>query len=105
MWGNFMKDCAFYYDVPTIDEENKMKRTLQRKYDSILAPGWRPALTSRRDLLSWACSQVNNTYAPAAGVEEKDLLDCEDNAKLVRTFGPDYDRLRPKLGYIKGLFD
>ena len=20
-WGNFMRDCAFYYDVPTLEEE------------------------------------------------------------------------------------
>ena len=33
MWKSFMKDCAFYYDAPTIQDENKMKRTLQRKYD------------------------------------------------------------------------
>ena len=100
-----MKDCAFYYDVPTIDEENKMKRTLQRKYDSILKPGWRPSLTTRRDLLEWACNQVNTTYAVNADVEEKDLMDCEDNSKLLKVFGPNYDRLRPKLGYIRGLFD
>ena len=32
MWRSLMKDCAFYYDVPTIDDEMKMKKTLQRKY-------------------------------------------------------------------------
>ena len=42
MWGALMKDCAFYYDVPTIDEEVKMKKTLQRKYDTLLGAGWRP---------------------------------------------------------------
>ena len=30
-----MKDCAFYYDVPTVDEEVRMKKTLQRKYDPL----------------------------------------------------------------------
>ena len=28
MWRSLMKDCAFYYDVPTISEEVAMKRTL-----------------------------------------------------------------------------
>jgi len=55
MWGALMKDCAYYYDVPTIEDEIKMRRTLQRKYDGILTTGWRPPLTSRRDLVTWAC--------------------------------------------------
>ena len=42
MWAALMKDCAFYYDVPSVEEENKMKKTLQRKYDPLLAAGWRP---------------------------------------------------------------
>tara|TARA_B110000238_G_scaffold44645_1_gene48213 strand:- start:221 stop:472 length:252 start_codon:yes stop_codon:yes gene_type:complete len=35
MWRSLMKDCAFYYDVPTLEDELKMKRTLQRKYDPL----------------------------------------------------------------------
>ena len=35
MWRAMMKDCAFYYDAPTIDEEVDMKKKLQRKYDSL----------------------------------------------------------------------
>jgi hypothetical protein len=51
-----MKDCAFYYDVPKVSEETAMKKTLQRKYDDLFEEGWRPALTSRRDLLTWSCN-------------------------------------------------
>jgi hypothetical protein len=36
MWKSFLKDCAFYYDVPSIEDENKMRSTLQKKYDDIL---------------------------------------------------------------------
>lgn len=28
MWRSLMKDCAFYYDQPSILEENKMRKTL-----------------------------------------------------------------------------
>ena len=35
MWRSLMKDCAFYYDAPTLEDELKMKRTLQRKYDPL----------------------------------------------------------------------
>ena len=55
MWSSLMKDCAFYYDLPTIKEEIKMKKTLQRKYDQLFEDNWRPSLHSRRDLVSWAC--------------------------------------------------
>ena len=56
MWGSLMKDCAYYFDQPTTDEEVKMKRTLQRKYDHLFSVGWRPAIKSRRDLVTWACT-------------------------------------------------
>ena len=35
MWRSLFKDCAFYFDVPTIQEEIEMKRNLQRKYDHL----------------------------------------------------------------------
>ena len=28
MWRSLMKDCAFYYDAPTIKEEMSMQKTL-----------------------------------------------------------------------------
>ena len=56
-WRSFMKACAWYIDVPTLDDERKMKREIQRNYDDLFTPGWRPPLTSRRDLLTWGCNQ------------------------------------------------
>lgn len=105
MWSKFMKDCAFYFDVPTIEEENAMKKTLQRKYDTLLTPGWRAPLTSRRDLLGWACRQVNANYAPGLREEGKDVLPCENHSQLLKMFGPNYDLLKGKLGHVRGLFD
>ncbi len=35
MWRSLMKDCAFYYDAPTINEEIEMQKTIQKKYDGL----------------------------------------------------------------------
>ena len=99
-----MKDCAFYFDHPRIEEEVTMKKTLQRKYDHLFEHGWRPSLTSRRDLVTWACNQYNKSLV-AREVEEERHIDCTNYAGLLMEFGPDYDRLKPKLGHIRGLFD
>ena len=98
-----MKDCAYYMDHPTIDDENTMKYKLQRRYDSILPEGWRPPLYSRRDLLSWACKHHNAALQERVGGEP--LPNCENPKLLVERYGPNYDNLRPKIGYIRGLFD
>ena len=102
MWESLMKDCAYYYDVPTIEDEIHMRKTLQRKYDGILQAGWRPPLTSRRDLLTWACKQYNTSQE---GKESPEVVNCENYSALIHVFGPDYNRLRPKLGHVRGLFD
>ena len=104
MWRSLLKDCAYYYDVPTLADENRMRKTLQRKYDSILPEGWRAPLTTRRDLVTWACTQLNSSFKEK-GFPENELLNCENYQSIVKSFGPDYDKLRPKLGYIRGLFD
>lgn len=44
MWKSLMKDCAFYFDVPSIEQENKMRSKLQSRYDGVLSAGWRPPL-------------------------------------------------------------
>ena len=102
MWRSLMKDCAYYFDVPTLDQENRMRRTLQRKYDHLFYAGWRPALTTRRDLVTWACTQYNRSQSEAGS---EDLVDCDNYQMLLQEFGPDYNRLRAKLGHVRGLFD
>ena len=55
-----MKDCAFYYDAPTIKDESKMKKTLQVKYDDLFPRMvMRPVLQTRKDLVNWACAAQN----------------------------------------------
>ena len=40
-----MKDCAFYFDNPTVDQEVTMKRTLQKKYsDDLFSDVMKPRL-------------------------------------------------------------
>jgi len=59
MWDSLMTDCAFYFENPTLDQERKMKHTLQFRYDDLFRAGWRPALQSRNDLVQWACQSHN----------------------------------------------
>lgn len=97
-----MTDCAFYYDNPTIEQERKMKNTLQFRYDELLRAGWRPALQSRNDLVQWACQSQNQAMA-VKGAKEL-AWNCENPTLLIEKYGPDYSSIRAKLGYVRGLF-
>ena len=99
-----MKDCAFYFDAPTINEENEMKTKLQRNYDQLFEDSWRPPLADRKHLVTWACGEYNKSLV-SRDIEVERHVDCSNYTGLLREFGPDYDRLRPKLGHIRGLFD
>jgi hypothetical protein len=99
-----MRDCAFYYDSPSIHDEREMRFSLQRKYDDLLPETWRPRLTSRKDLLTWACMEKNSIFQENGGPQTM-LDDCENYGALLRKFGPDYQALRNKMGYVKGVFD
>jgi len=96
-----MRDSAYYFDRPTLDQEIKMKKTLQSKYDDLFREGWMPPLQSRGDLVSWVCMQQN------AYMQERDApakqWDCENPRALIEQFGPNYDSVKAKLGYIKGI--
>ena len=82
-----------------------MRRTIQRKYDDLfVSRSYRPPLTSRRDLVTWACGQYNESLR-AKDADENQLIDCENYNVLLKEFGPDYNRLKGKLGYVRGLFD
>ena len=80
-----------------------MKKLIQRKYDHLFQPGWRPALQSRRDLVTWACNQYNQKLE--AQSDSSDLIDCQNYQALLFEFGPNYDSLKKKLGHVRGLFD
>uniref|UniRef100_A0A7S3IYN0 Uncharacterized protein n=1 Tax=Strombidium inclinatum TaxID=197538 RepID=A0A7S3IYN0_9SPIT len=96
---------AYYFDHPTLDQEVKMKHTLQTEFDHVLPSGWRPPLQSRRDLLVWSCNHYTNHLKDEGRLAE-DAFTCEDNyATLLKTFGPNYEALKSKVGYIKGIFD
>lgn len=103
-WKSFLKDAAFYYDVPTLQEQREVRFKLQHRYDDLFSDSWRAPTQSRKDLLTWTCEQ-RNAYLQERNAAEEHLEDCANYGGLLRKYGPDYDALKPKLGYIKGLFE
>ena len=55
MWQSAIRDAAYYFDSPTLQQEIKMKKTLQSKYDALFTEGWRPPMQTRSDLVTWVC--------------------------------------------------
>lgn len=103
-WKSFLKDAAFYYDLPTAHEMREQRFKIQQRYDDLLPDNWRPPLQSRRDLVLWTCEQRNN-YLKEREAPETLLEDCSNYASLLNKYGPNYDSLKGKLGYVRGLFD
>lgn len=103
MWDSLATDCAFYYDEPYLQQEITMKKKLQYRYDSLFPEGWRPSMQSRNDLMSWACIHQNN-FMKEKGASEDMMWNCENPRAMIDKHGPNYDSLRAKLGYIKGLY-
>ena len=100
-WEALFTDCSFYFDQPTLKQEVEMKKKIQLKYDDLFQEGWRPALQTRKDLVEWAC-RSHNAYQDEKGIEV--THNCENPGTLIDKFGPDYDVLKSKLGFVKGLF-
>jgi len=103
-WNAMLKDCAFYFDNPSLEDEHKALLKLQQRYDDLFASHWKPPLQSRRDLVTWACEQ-RNAFMQAKEAPEDKLLQCENYGALLDRFGPNYESLKKKLGYVRGLFD
>ena len=103
-WSSFLKDATFYYDLPTIHEQREMRFKLQHRYDDLFADSWSAPLQSRRDLVTWTCEQ-RNSYLQERNASEALIQDCKNYSALLRTYGPNYDSLKPKLGYVRGLFE
>jgi len=102
MWQSAMRDAAYYFDNPTLKQEVSMKKTLQNKYDTLFPDNWRPPMQSRGDLVSWVCHQQNSFLKEQEAPEDK-MWACENPKALIEKFGPNYDIVKAKLGYIKGL--
>ena len=103
-WNSLLKDCAFYFDNPSLDDEYKTLTRLQKRYDDLFSQHWKPPLQSRRDLMTWACEQ-RNSFMQERGASEEMLLECSNYGALLDKFGPNYESLKKKLGYVRGLFD
>ena len=78
-----------------------MKRKIQRDYDDLLPEGWRPDLSNRKQLLTWACNQQSSYLADNSGAP---VDNCANYAQLLEKYGPNYDSLRAKLGNVRGLW-
>jgi len=102
MWQSAIKDAAYYFDRPSLEQEQRMKKTLQSKYDSLFTEGWRPPMQTRSDLVEWVCSQ-HNMFVKEQGADDASLWNCENPRALIAQYGPNYDVVKAKLGYIKGL--
>jgi hypothetical protein len=87
-WNSALKDSAYYFDQPSIQQERKMKNKLQSRYDSLFNDAWRPPLQSRKDLLTWTCEQRN-----AHLKETHEPISCAYSS-LLKDFGPDYSSLK-----------
>lgn len=103
MWQSLLTDSAFYFDRPTVQQEQKMRTTLQHRYDGLFPEGWRAPLTSRTDLVSWVCEQQNAFLAERDAPAEM-KWECDNPGALIDQYGPDYASVRAKLGFIKGLY-
>ena len=102
LWDSMLKDCAFYFDNPNATDKVATKKKLQFRYDSLFSSSWRAPLNNRHDLLLWACQQRNSYMAENGneGAEEH----CEYQT-LLSKYGPDYEPLKDKIGYLRGLFE
>jgi len=103
-WKSFLKDSAFYLDQPTLQEQREMKFKLQHRYDNLFADAWQAPLQSRKNLLTWTCEK-RNEYLAEREAPEGLIEDCKNYTALLRNHGPNYEPLKAKLGYVRGLFD
>ena len=81
-----------------------MRFKLQSRYDDLFADRWSAPLQSRKDLVQWTCEQ-KNAYFTEKGAAPELLEDCQNYNQLLKKYGPDYESLKPKLGYVRGLFE
>jgi len=54
--------------------------------------------------VTWAC-ESQNRFLTERNVSEDRLLNCTNYDALLQKYGPNYDNLKAKLGYVAGLFD
>ena len=102
MWNSCLRECAFYFDNPTMKQKKATKDNLQLKFDPIFQSGWKAPMKNRAELLNWVCNERND-WMTSQGSEEP-LENCNIH-HLVGKYGPDYETLKEKIGYVKGLFD
>ena len=101
-WNECLRACAFYYDNPTVEDKKRTLEKLQLKFDPIFADGWTPPLNNRRSLLTWACEQRNQAFENSGNEDGKTVCHYHN---LLKEYGPDYETVKQKLGFVRGVTD
>jgi hypothetical protein len=82
-----------------------MKKDLQYKYDNLFQAGIFPRLQNRQTLLQWACRSWQASKQEWSPNDQIEHENCENYSQLLQTYGPNYQGVKGKLGYIRGLVD
>jgi hypothetical protein len=97
-WTAAYKFAAYYYDKPQLDERIHFFNLFRFNFGNILqktkTPNELPDMTSRNSLVEWVCKKHNEFLEVN---RETFRMDC-NLERLVKTYGPNYDRVKEILG-------
>ncbi len=99
-WESALKDAAFYFENPRLDQEKQIMGKFKLRYDDLFEDGWKADFRNRHALLMWTCKQQQTYFANKGG----EAGECH-YGELLEKYGPNYAPLRAKLAHVKGLFD
>jgi hypothetical protein len=97
-WTAAYKMAAYYYDTPEIEQRSNYFNLFRYNFANILyktkTPNELPDLTSRTTLVEWVCKKHNEFLEVN---QETVRVDC-NLEKLLKTYGPNYDKVEGFLG-------
>lgn len=97
-WTAAYKFAAYYMDRPLIEERINYFYLLRFNFANLLqktkSPNELPDMTSRNSLVEWVCKKHNEFLELN---HETVRVDCNVE-KLVKSYGPNYDRVKEFLG-------
>jgi len=100
-WTAAYKTAAYYYDTPGIEQRANYFKLFRYNFANILqktkTPNELPDLTSRATFVEWVCKKHNEFLEVN---QETVRVDCNVE-KLLKTYGPNYDKIDDFLGEYK----
>lgn len=97
-WTAAYKMAAYYYDNPAIEQRSNFFKLIRYNFANILqktkTPNELPDLSSRATLVDWVCKKHNEFLEVN---QETVRVDCNVE-KLLKTYGPNYDKVEDFLG-------